>query len=423
MVDIVAGTQWGDEGKGKVVDYLATEADMVIRGQGGANAGHTVERDGRVFKLHAIPSGIFNPETTCIIGNGCVVNPVGVETEIRELQKVGINTSKLIISPLAHLVMPYHVLFDMLDEKRRMGNGKEIGSTHQGIAWCYADKANRSGFRVEEVLDLGQFSNHISQELEWINDRLSLYGHSGLSLSQIMDEIEGACRFIAPHVMNPIELIHTAVSGSKQILLEGQLGLMRDLNEGAYPFVTSSCPSPAGIIAGAGISPLEIIEIYGVMKAYTTAVGAGPFPTELRDQIGEQLRTSGNEYGATTGRKRRCGWLDIVALKYAMMVGGFTSLIMTKLDILSQLDEIKICIAYKYRDSILASYPTTDLLGKVEPEYETLPGWKEDITGATSMDELPEAARSYIDHIEQLLGVPIVIVTNGAHRDKIILRK
>lgn len=416
---IVAGAQWGDEGKGRVVDLLATEADMVIRCQGGPNAGHTVVNNRGRFILHSVPSGIFSARARCVIGAGTVVNPVGLVEEMRGLAEAGADLGRLLISERAHLILPYHRLFDQLEEVR-LGS-KRIGSTGQGIAPAYSDKAARCGLRVGDLLDLSAFRRRLVEVLEWKNRILTAaYNHPPISADDIMAEVEPAAKILAPYVGDTVGPVHEALVQGKSLLLEGQLGVMRDLDWGAYPYVTSSSPTPAGMAAGAGVPPQYITRVIGVVKAYTTAVGAGPFPTELPGPEGDRLRERGGEYGATTGRPRRCGWFDAVAVSWAARVAGFTELALTKIDVLDGLDRVPICIGYRDGDRWLSAPPVTAIMERVQPFYEELPGWEGPTSSARTIEALPPEARAYIAEIEQRVGVPITLVSVGPERESAI---
>ena len=419
-VTIVAGGQWGDEGKGKVVDHFAGRSDLVIRCQGGPNAGHTVINDLGKFVLHTVPSGIFNPEATCIVGAGTVVNPALLMGELQGLIEAGINITKLVISERAHVIMPYHQLTDQLDEER-LGS-KRIGSTRHGIAWAYADKAARRGFLAGELKNMAALRQRLIEELPWRNQILSMYGHQPLGIEDIMAAIEPAADFLRVFIGDTVQIVQAAISAGDEIMLEGQLGAMRDIDWGAYPFVTSSNPTPAGLCSGAGISPVHVKEVVGVVKAYTSAVGEGPFPTELTGSEGDVLREQGGEYGATTGRPRRCGWFDAVAVKWASQVAGFTSLALTKIDVLDGRDEIPICVGYELDGQPLGSFPLTEPMGRVIPVYKMLPGWDQPTLGARTMGDLPKNACDYIDELERLAGVPITLVSVGPERDATIDR-
>ncbi len=419
-VTIVAGGQWGDEGKGRVVDLFAGNSDMVIRCQGGPNAGHTVINDQGKFVLHTVPSGIFNPNAICIIGAGTVINPIELVKELTGLIDRGIDITRLLISERAHLIMPYHRLMDKLDEERL--SGSKIGSTGHGIAWAYTDKAARRGYRAYDLLDLDALQQRLERELPWNNMQLSLYGHPGMTVDEIMSELAPCAVFLRQYIGDTVAVISKAISEGRIVTLEGQLGVMRDLDFGVYPFVTSSDPTPAGMCAGAGVSPIHIGRIVGVVKAYTSAVGSGPFPTELIGPEGDALRKIGDEYGATTGRPRRCGWFDVVAVKWAGQVAGFTEMVITKIDILDGREELPICVGYTLNGKEVDSFPMTAEMGLVKPVYKIMSGWTEDTSGARSMSDLPLNAIKYINEIERLIEIPITQVSVGPERDAIIVR-
>ncbi|MCR4425636.1 MAG: adenylosuccinate synthase [Firmicutes bacterium] len=419
-VTAVLGAQWGDEGKGKIVDYLARDADMVIRFQGGDNAGHTVVNDRGEFRLHLIPSGIFNPDTVCVIGTGVVVNPVSLAGEMRALSEAGVSLDKLVISDRAHLVMPYHIALDRAEEQFR---GAKIGTTLRGIGPAYADKAARWGLQVCDLYDRDHFTQRVRSQVDRANRVLSgVYGAPVVSADNIIDEIWETCPLIRPHVADVTSYVWNALERDARILLEGQLGAMRDLDWGAYPYVTSSNPIAGGGAVGAGIPPSRITRVVGVVKAYSTAVGEGPMPTELHDSVGQRLRDVGQEYGVTTGRPRRCGWFDAVAARFSARLSGFTRLAVTKLDVLSNFESVKVCVAYDVDTwegtKRVTTVPAGFLMGRARPVYEDLPGWGGDISDARSEADLPEAARSYLRRIEHLVGVKIGVVSVGPRRDQ-----
>lgn len=422
---IIAGVQWGDEGKGRIVDLLAEEADVVIRCQGGPNAGHTVINEGGKFILHAVPSGIFNPRAHCFIGAGTVVNPTGLSEEMRGLEAAGVDLDRLLISDRAHLIMPYHRLFDRLEEERL--GAKQIGSTRQGIAPAYADKAARTGLRVGDLQDFAAFRVRLREVLDWKNRQLhALYDHPPINEAEVVAEVEEAAAYLARHVGDTVGPVCAELRAGKQVLLEGQLGVMRDLDWGVYPYVTSSCPTPAGMAAGAGVPPQAVTRVIGVVKAYTTAVGSGPFPTELKGTDGDALRERGGEYGATTGRPRRCGWFDAVAVAWAVQVAGFTELALTKVDVLDGMSELPICVGYEEETPAgvkqMDAFPGTTVMERVKPVYEIHQGWEGNTSSARSMDELPEAAQVYVDDLEARSGAPITLVSVGPERNAIIRR-
>ena len=418
-VTIVAGAQWGDEGKGRVVDLLAQDADMVIRCQGGPNAGHTVVNERGKFVLHSIPSGVFSKRARCVIGAGTVFNPIGLAGEMRSLVEAGIDIGRLLVSERAHLILPYHVLIERLEEERRSAE-RRIAPTGQGVGPAYADKAARRGFRAGDLLDLAEFRRRLIDELAWQNRVLEALGCSALEADAIMAELEPAAAFLAPHIGDTVGPVFEALESGRSVMLEGQLGVMRDVDWGAYPFVTSSSPTPAGMLAGAGIPPKYVERVIGVVKAYTTAVGTGPFPTELTGPEGDLLRERGDEYGATTGRPRRCGWFDAVAVAWAARVAGFTELALTKLDVLDGTPSIPICTAYREDGRVLNVFPTTVLMARVQPAYEEMPGWSEGTSGARTVSDLSEEARRYVEEVERRVGVPITLVSVGPERESAI---
>jgi len=416
-VTAVVGAQWGDEGKGKIVDWLAEQADMVIRYQGGNNAGHTVVNQLGEFRLHIVPCGIFNPQTTCVIGTGTVVNPLVLLEELEELESKGIDTSNLLISARAHLLMPYHVLLDRLEEEAR-GDGS-LGTTLRGIGPCYVDKVQRSGIQVGDLLDPDYFREKVRRQVREKNLLLQVfYNHEPLDGEQIADEVLSARERLLPHIKDVLPIVHRALAEDKKIVLEGQLGALKDLDWGTYPYVTSSNPLAGGAAVGAGIPPHKINDVLGIVKAYSTSVGKGAMPTELRDEVGDRIRTIGKEYGATTGRPRRCGWLDAVAVRYAHMLNGFTRLCLTNLDVLDSFEEIKICVGYELDGEQIDTFPEPHRQDHVKPVYETLPGWQADTTQTRSFADLPLNAQRYIRRIEELVGAPIRIVSVGPERSQ-----
>ena len=418
-VTAVVGAQWGDEGKGRIVDYLAQEARMVIRFQGGDNAGHTVVNEHGTFRLHLVPSGIFNPATACIIGTGTVIHPPALLEELAELTRAGISVDNLWISDRAHVVMPYHRMLDGLEESAR--GGSQIGTTKRGIGPAYADKAARSGIRMGDLLRPYYLTARIAQALPKVNRTLAHFGAEALDADQLLGEAVGWGEALGPRIVDTIPLVQEAVRGGADILLEGQLGVMRDIDWGTYPYVTSSNPIAGGGYAGAGLPPRAIDRVVGVVKAYCTAVGAGPFPTELFDETGDRLRSVGQEYGATTGRPRRCGWLDGVALPYAAWLNGFTGLAITKLDVLDELPELKICTGYLIDGRMVNRVPDTVEMGRAEPVYETWPGWQEPTRDARRWSQLPQPARAYLDRISELAGTPLQYISVGPGREQLIV--
>ena len=418
---MVLGTQWGDEGKGKIVDYLAQKADVVIRSQGGNNAGHTVVADGQSFALRLLPSGILFSEKTCIIGNGVVVNPEVLLEEIDGMVKKGVTTSKLEVSTRAHVIMPYHIRIDEEDEKLR-GDDK-IGTTKNGIGPCYADKINRVGIRIGDLMDRDVFYQKLKTNLE-LKNRLfaTYYNCEGFDFEEIFTKYTALAERIRPYVKDTEYSANQYIKEGKKVLFEGAQATMLDLDHGTYPFVTSSNPTAGGACVGSGVGPRMMSNIIGVVKAYTTRVGAGPFPAEQSNKIGEYLRETGHEFGTVTGRSRRCGWFDSVVVRYAAMLNSLDYLAITRLDILDGLDTINICKGYMYKGIELKEYPESlNILQDVEPVYEELPGWKTDISGCKSYDELPENARYYVERISQLVGVPLGIVSVGPDRSQTIV--
>ena len=419
---VVVGAQWGDEAKGKIVDFIAGDADFVIRYNGGNNAGHTVVVDGETFKFHLVPCGILRPNTTCIIGDGEVIDPKVLITELDDLTRRGISIDGLKISLNAHVVMPYHMLFDRLEEQRK--GDKAIGTTIRGIGPVYADKASRTGIRIAELVDPNRFRERLSQNLKFKNAILTkVYEVEPLSEAAILEEYLTYANRLRPFVANTNYMVHEAAKQGKNLLFEGAQGTLLDIDYGTYPYVTSSHTVAGGACLGTGIGPRSIDRIVGVVKAYTTRVGAGLFPTELTCDICNYIRERGHEYGTTTGRPRRCGWLDTVAIRYSVMVNGLTDLAMTLLDVLSGLDTIKICRAY-----MCDGEETTELPGDWEavtkciPIYDELPGWQEEISSVKSFDELPANAQAYIRRVEELTGVQAQIISVGAERNDTIAR-
>lgn len=418
---MVLGTQWGDEGKGKIVDYLAQKADVVIRSQGGNNAGHTVVADGQSFALRLLPSGILFSEKTCIIGNGVVVNPEVLLEELDGMVKKGVTISKLEVSTRAHIIMPYHIRIDEEDEKLR-GDDK-IGTTKNGIGPCYADKINRVGIRIGDLMDRDVFYQKLKTNLE-LKNRLfaTYYNCEGFDFEEIFTKYTALAERIRPYVKDTEYSANQYIKEGKKVLFEGAQATMLDLDHGTYPFVTSSNPTAGGACVGSGVGPRMMSNIIGVVKAYTTRVGAGPFPAEQSNKIGEYLRETGHEFGTVTGRSRRCGWFDSVVVRYAAMLNSLDYLAITRLDILDGLDTINICKGYMYKGIELKEYPESlNILQDVEPVYEELPGWKTDISGCKSYDELPENARYYVERISQLVGVPLGIVSVGPDRSQTIV--
>jgi adenylosuccinate synthase len=432
----VVGAQWGDEGKGRVVDFLARDADLVIRYGGGNNAGHTVINPHGHFKLHLIPSGIFYPTTRNLLGNGVVINPPALVAELDGLAEAGFDCGNLFISDRAHLVMPHHILMDQLEERER-GPAK-LGTTSRGIGPAFVDKVARRGIRMVDLVDPDVFLTRLEVALR--RARRVVEGYFGAGGPD--DELDGAIREaldservsaaylaagerLAPHVVDGQAMVDEALRDDDHILLEGQLGTMRDLDWGIYPYVTSSSPIPGGASLGAGLPPVAIDRVLGVAKAYTTAVGSGPLPTELHDAAAELLRERGAEYGTSTGRPRRCGWYDAVAVRFSARLAGYSAIALTKLDVLDDLDTLRICTAYRdpSNGQLWETVPAaTSVYERLEPVYQDLPGWHADTTGCRGWAELPAAARAYVERLEELAGVPISHVSVGPERAQMILR-
>ncbi|MCO6465368.1 MAG: adenylosuccinate synthase [Bradyrhizobiaceae bacterium] len=416
-VTVVVGAQWGDEGKGKIVDLLSQDIDVVARYQGGANAGHTIVVDNKKIVLHLIPSGILHPGVQCIIGNGTVIDPVALMEEIRFLEEMGVDVQgRLHISHKAHLIMPYHKALDAIREKGVGG----IGTTGRGIGPAYFDKALRTGIRIVDLLNREELRTKLRANLEEKDKLLqAVYDAEPLDVEAVIDEYVNFDARIDPFITDTTHLLIQALADGKRILAEGAQGALLDLDHGTYPFVTSSNPTSGGACTGLGIPPTSITSVLGVVKAYSTRVGLGPFPTELFDEVGELLRSEGHEFGATTGRSRRCGWLDIPALRYSMQVNGITEIALTKLDVLGALDQIKICTGYSLDGKKLRYFPAdAHTLDRVTCEYVTLPGWKADISAVQSFDQLPNEARSYVHTIQEQLGIPITWVSTGPGREQ-----
>ncbi|HIQ11947.1 MAG TPA: adenylosuccinate synthase [Caldilineales bacterium] len=415
-VTAIVGAQWGDEGKGRIIDYLAQRADVVIRFQGGDNAGHTVINDYGKHALHLIPSGIFNPAIRNIIGSGCVVNPGALLEEMARLEAAGASLDNLWISARAHMVLPYHRLLDALEEKAR--GADSIGTTRRGIGPAYADKAARSGLRMGDLLHPDWLEARLDNALRTVNRKLQVLGGEPVAGRELISLLMDYRAKLGPRIVDVTPILRRALEEDASILLEGQLGVMRDLDWGIYPYVTSSNPTAAYAPVGAGLPAGSVTRVIGVVKAYSTAVGEGPFPTELDDATGEKLREIGAEFGATTGRPRRCGWFDGVAIRHAAWLNGMTGLAVTKLDVLDHFQELKICVGYRLPSGeiITDAMPDTPILYQVEPIYETWPGWLSDTTRARSWGDLPREAQAYLRRISELAGVKIDYVSVGPER-------
>lgn len=418
-VSVLVGSQWGDEGKGKVVDILSNRFDIVARYQGGANAGHTIEIEDNKFVLHLIPSGILREGVICVIGNGVVIDPKALLDEIALLESFNINIKgRLLISQNAHLIMPYHKLLDSISES---GNNK-IGTTGRGIGPCYIDKYARKGVKIVDLLNRKLLEEKIRVNLEEKNNLLKkVYGHEELNVEEIIKEYLEFDKAIDPYITDVPAYLNNAIEEGKSILLEGAQGALLDVDHGTYPYVTSSSPTSGGACTGTGIPPIKITSVIGIVKAYTTRVGLGPFPTELDGEEGEMLRKTGAEYGATTGRPRRCGWYDAFLMNYSRMINGIQRAAITKLDVLSYMDEIKVCVGYELDGRALKSFPTdVEKLERIKPVYETLPGWKSDISKIRNYDDLPSNAKDYLSFIAHKSGFEISIISVGPKREQTI---
>lgn len=420
---IIVGTQWGDEGKGKIVDYLANKAQYVVRSQGGSNAGHTVVVDNVKYKLRLLPSGILHKDKVCIIGNGVVIEPKVFLSEIDGLIERKVNMSNLKISNRAHVLMPYHKILDELQEED-LGENK-LGTTKNGIGPCYMDKASRLGIRIVDLMNKEVFAKKLKFNVELKNKLLKkLYNHEGINYEELLKEYLEYAERLRPYVADTTTILNKAIKEKKNILFEGAQATMLDLDHGTYPFVTSSYPAAGGACTGSGVGPRKIDNVIGVVKAYSTRVGEGPFPSELFDDVGQFIRDKGGEYGTVTGRARRCGWLDACVIKYASYINGLDSVAITRLDILDELEKLKICVAYKYNGEILEDYPADlDILSKVEPVYEEFDGWKTSTTNIREYDKLPENAKKYLKRLSEVIDTEISIVSVGAGRDETIIIK
>jgi adenylosuccinate synthase len=426
-VTVVVGAQWGDEGKGRVIDYLAARAELVIRFQGGDNAGHTVVNDYGRFVLHLIPCGIFYPGARCVLGAGTVVNLDTVSEELASLQTAGVDARNLLIDLRAHLIWPYHRLLDGAEEDRRKReardaeHGEAMGTTRRGIGPVYADKHAYNGIRVGDLHHPDLLRQRLELVLPLQNRQLAFYGLKQFTVDELLAQADKWCEQHGQRIVDTLPLIREAVQRGHRVLLEGQLGIGRDVDWGIYPYSTASSPTAGGACVGAGLPPRAIDDVLGVVKAYSTSVGGGPFPTELHDEYGVMLQEIGREFGATTGRIRRCGWFDGVAISYASWINGFTGIAVTKLDVLDSFDEIRLCTGYRLGDQILDYVPDTAIQAQVEPVYEIWPGWKADTSRCRIWDDLPLAARAYLRRIEQLAGAPIRLVSVGPERSQMVV--
>lgn len=417
-VTVLVGTQWGDEGKGKIIDVLTRDVDVVVRFQGGNNAGHTVEIGDKKYVLHLVPSGIFREGTVNVIGNGLVVDPVALREEMEGLVARGVSVKNVELSDKAHLIMPYHRMMDAFKESRRAPD-KKIGTTKRGIGPAYCDKADRCGIRALELLDLNRFKSLFTEHAERYNKVFASEGFEQMDIDAEWRKLEAAAIYLEGYVRDSVLTVNRAVKAGKKVLFEGAQGALLDVDHGTYPFVTSSNTTSGGACTGAGVSPRHITDVYGVMKAYTTRVGEGPFQTELKDADGEYLRKIGNEFGATTGRPRRCGWFDAVASRYSCMVNGVNKLALTKLDVLDQIAELKICVAYEI-DGVVYDEMPSDVrkLERVKPVYETWEGWRTSTAAARCWSELPEQARKYLTRLAELVDAEIGIISVGPKREQ-----
>jgi adenylosuccinate synthase len=419
-VRVVIGAQWGDEGKGKIVDLLSSETEYVVRYQGGANAGHTIKFDGQTFVLHLIPSGIFHKNTTCIIGNGVVIDPIKLLEEIDAVRKLGIDpVGRLLVSETAHVILPYHKALDQARETARGDN--KIGTTGRGIGPAYVHKTSRMGIRIMDLLDTSDLKEKIAYALEDTNVLLKLHGAETMDPDKVLNDVLPFAEKLRPFICNTTNLLHEAYEKDKNILLEGAQGALLDLDHGTYPFVTSSSPTSGGACTGSGLPPTSITHVMGITKAYCTRVGNGPFPTELHDEVGTEIRRIGSEFGATTGRPRRCGWIDLVALKYASRINGINELTITKLDVLDHFDEVKICTAYELDGKVISHLPlNVKDLERAVPVYESFNGWKSTTNGISDFADFPIEAQLFLKEIESYLGVKMTMISTGPDRSETI---
>lgn len=422
-IRILVGAQWGDEGKGKIVDLLSAETDYVVRYQGGANAGHTIKFDDKEIVLHLIPSGMFNGNSKCVIGNGVVIDPIALVNEIEEVKTLDVDLKdRLYISSSAHVILSYHKVLDQVKEKNR-GNDA-IGTTGRGIGPAYVSKVARIGIRVGDLLDLKTLEKSIEKNVEDINKALEhVYFEPTLDAKKILNELKPAIKQIKPYICNTTQLLHDAIDSGESILLEGAQGSLLDVDHGTYPFVTSSSPTAGGACAGSGVPPLAITHALGISKAYSTRVGNGPYPTELENADGEKLRKNGAEFGATTGRPRRCGWLDLVALKYAVRLNGLNELALTKLDVLDDFETIKVCTHYELDGKKTDVFPLdVEQLENVKPVYKSFKGWQTSSRNIEKFNDLPDLAKEYIKYLEEYIGVSFNLISTGPKRNETIVR-
>lgn len=415
---VVVGTQWGDEGKGKITDFLAEQADVIARFSGGNNAGHTIQFGGETYKLHLVPSGIFYKDKLAVIGNGVVVDPVALLKELDGLNERGISTDNLRISNRAQVILPYHLAQDEYEERRRGDN--KIGTTKKGIGPAYVDKAQRIGIRMADLLEKETFERRLKENIEYKNAYFKgMFNETCPTFDEIFDEYYAAGQRLKDYVTDTAKILDDANVADEKVLFEGAQGVMLDIDHGTYPFVTSSNPVAGNVTVGTGVGPTSVSKVIGVCKSYTSRVGDGPFPTELFDEDGHHIREVGREYGTTTGRPRRVGWFDSVVLRHSRRVSGITDLSINSIDVLTGLDTVKICTAYELDGEKITEYPANlDQLRRCKPIFEELPGWTEDITGCRSLDELPENARNYLERISELCGVHISIFSAGPDREQ-----
>ncbi|GEK31233.1 adenylosuccinate synthetase [Kurthia zopfii] len=415
---VVVGTQWGDEGKGKITDFLSKEADAISRYSGGDNAGHTIQFKGETYKLHLIPSGIFYSDKTSVMGNGMVINPESLVKELKGLQDRGVDTSNLQISNRAHVILPYHVYQDKVDEASR--GDKKIGTTCKGIGPCYTDKVQRMGIRIADLLDKEVFEQKLRENLEMKNRLFTkFYEVEPLNFDDMFEQFYAFGQEIAQYVTDTSKSLNDVIEANGKVLFEGAQGVLLDVDHGTYPYVTSSNPVAGGVTTGTGVGPSAVSRVIGVSKAYTSRVGDGPFPTELFDEVGNQIREVGREYGTTTGRPRRVGWFDSVVVRHSRRVSGITDLALNSIDVLTGLETVKICVAYDYKGERITEYPANlHIIEQCKPIYEELPGWTEDVTTIRRLEDLPENARNYVQRVSELTGIRVATFSVGPDRDQ-----
>lgn len=415
---VVVGTQWGDEGKGKITDFLSKEADAISRYSGGDNAGHTIQFKGETYKLHLIPSGIFYSDKTSVMGNGMVINPESLVKELKGLQDRGVDTSNLQISNRAHVILPYHVYQDKVDEASR--GDKKIGTTCKGIGPCYTDKVQRMGIRIADLLDKEVFEQKLRENLEMKNRLFTkFYEVEPLNFDDMFEQFYAFGQEIAQYVTDTSKALNDVIDANGKVLFEGAQGVLLDVDHGTYPYVTSSNPVAGGVTTGTGVGPSAVSRVIGVSKAYTSRVGDGPFPTELFDEVGNQIREVGREYGTTTGRPRRVGWFDSVVVRHSRRVSGITDLALNSIDVLTGLETVKICVAYDYKGERITEYPANlHIIEQCKPIYEELPGWTEDVTTIRRLEDLPENARNYVQRVSELTGIRVATFSVGPDRDQ-----